>query len=56
MKAEYSLPSSQQPTIGLYLYIYIHTHTHTHTHTGMRRLTTFRSKTDRIYDGGPILF
>ena len=28
--------------------------THTHTHTGMRRVTTFRSTTDRIYDGGPI--
>jgi len=23
-------------------------------HTGMRRITTFRSTTDRIYDGGPI--
>ena len=22
--------------------------------TGMRRITTFRSTTDRIYDGGPI--
>jgi len=24
--------------------------------TGMRRITTFRSTTDRIYDGGPILY
>jgi len=23
-------------------------------YTGMRRITTFRSTTDRIYDGGPI--
>jgi len=23
------------------------------TYTGMRRITTFRSTTDRIYDGGP---
>ena len=23
--------------------------------TGMRRTTTFRSTTDRIYDGGPII-
>ena len=22
--------------------------------TGMRRITTFRSTTDRVYDGGPI--
>ena len=24
--------------------------------TGMRRITKFRSTTDRIYDGGPIIF
>ena len=24
-------------------------------YTGMRRITTFQSKTDRIYDGGPII-
>ena len=24
-------------------------------YTGMRRITTFRSTTDRIYDGGPII-
>ena len=25
------------------------------TYTGMRRIRTFRSTTDRIYDGGPII-
>jgi len=27
---------------------------HGEANTGMRRLTTFRSTTDRIYDGGPV--
>jgi len=27
----------------------------TRTYTRMRRITTFRSTTDRIYDGGPII-
>jgi hypothetical protein len=26
------------------------------TNTGMRRIATFRSTTDRIYDGGPVKF
>jgi hypothetical protein len=26
-----------------------------HIHTGVRRLATFRSTTDRIYDGGPVI-
>jgi hypothetical protein len=28
---------------------------YSYNYTGMRRVTTFRSTTDRIYDGGPII-
>ena len=33
---------------------YVCTSVFTYVCTGMRRITTFRSTTDRIYDGGPI--
>ena len=54
---------SQALIISIFMWLYItleaqfwEQNLYNYVYTVMRRITTFRSTTDRIYDGGPIIF